>query len=200
LVEPLAVALRASSLTTAAPGDNVMIIGAGAIGLLVIRMMKARGVQNCLVIDTNSARLKWAQSWGASHVANPKTEDIASLVKSMSAGDGMDCVVDAVGSSQTRTQSVSLVRRGGKVVWVGLHENESVVLGNDVVRSEKQIIGSMTYSDDEFRRAALLANNGFIETKSGWFDTRSLDSGQTSFMEQASESAPCPKILLDPKL
>lgn len=199
LVEPLACGVRATYLSGAAPGDSVLVIGAGSIGLMVVRMMKARGVKDCIAVDTNQNRLSWASNWGASHTVNPKTGDLTSLVKSLTSGDGVDSVVDAVGSSETRVQSVSLVRRGGRAVWVGLHEGMSELPGNDVVRFEKQIIGSFSYADDDFRRAVELANGHFIETTSGWLDTRSLNSGQASFMEQSSESAPYSKILLDPK-
>ena len=176
-----------------------MVIGAGTIGLMVVRMMKARGVQNCVVVDTNSTRLRWASNWGATLSINPKTDNVASLVKSLTSGEGMDSVVDAVGYGETRAQSISLIRRGGKAVWIGLHENMSSIPGNEIVRFEKQVIGSFSYSDDDFRRAVSLANNGFIETTSGWLDTRSLNSGQESFQEQTTGSAPYSKILLDPK-
>lgn len=200
LVEPLACALRAANLSEAVPGDSVMVIGAGTIGLMAVRVMKSMGVQNCIVLDTNSNRLQWAANWGASRTLNPKTDSVSSLVKPLTSGDGVDVVVDAVGSNETRLQSVSLVRQGGRAVWLGLHDNTSPLPGNDVVRFEKQIIGSFAYSDDDFRRAVSLANSNFIETTSGWLDTRSLESGQESFVEQAGESAPFSKILLDPRI
>jgi threonine dehydrogenase-like Zn-dependent dehydrogenase len=196
LVEPLACAVRAASLTGADVGDSVMVIGAGTIGLMALRALKARGAGRCIVVDTNPARLRWASEWGATSILNPKADDVHSSVKDATAGEGVDSVVDAVGSGETRAQALASVRRGGKAVFIGLHENMSSLPGNDIVRSEKQVIGSFSYSDEDFRRAVALANGGFLETSGGWLDIRGLETGQASFLEQTTPSAPYSKIIL----
>lgn len=196
LVEPLACAVRATTLARIEVGDLVMVIGAGAIGLMITRLASTRGAGQSLVVDTNSARLRWASNWGATSVLNPKTEDLSSFVKKVTAGEGMDCVIDAVGTGETRSQSVTMVRRGGRVVLVGLHENVTKLWGNEIVRNEKQITGSFTYSDEDFRRSVLLARSNFLETSSGWLDIRSLESGQASFEEQSTGLGQHSKILL----
>ena len=196
LVEPLACAVRATNLAQVEVGDSVMVIGAGTIGLMAGRLIKDRGASQCVVVDTNPARLRWASNWGATSVLDPKKDDVTSFVKSATSGEGMDSVVDAVGLGATRAQSLGYVRRGGRVVLIGLHENMTTLPGNEIVRFEKQIVGSFSYSDEDFRRAVLLADNGFIETSSGWLDIRGLDSGHASFEEQASGVAKHSKVLL----
>jgi 2-desacetyl-2-hydroxyethyl bacteriochlorophyllide A dehydrogenase len=196
LVEPLACAVRATSLAQVEVGDSVMVIGAGTIGLMAARLIEDRGASRCVVVDTNPARLHWASNWGATSVLDPKTDDVASFVKDSTSGEGMDSVVDAVGLGATRAQGLACVRRGGRVVLIGLHENMTTIPGNEIVRFEKQIIGSFSYSDEDFRRAVLLADNGFIETSSGWLDIRGLESGPASFEEQAGGLAKHSKVLL----
>ena len=196
LVEPLACGVRATSLAQIETGDSVMVIGAGTIGLMATRLAGARGASSCVVVDTNPARLRWASNWGATSVLNPKTDDVQALVKESTSGDGVDCVIDAVGSSQTRAQGVAVVRRGGRVVLMGLHENATNLPGNEIVRFEKQLIGSFSYSDEDFRRAVVLADGGFLETSSGWLDIRGLETGQASFTEQSLGSAPFSKVML----
>lgn len=198
LVEPLACGVRATTLSEIEPGDSVMVIGAGTLGLMATRLAIARGSGSCMVVDTNGDRLRWATNWGANAVLNPKSDDVPGFVKSSTSGEGVDCVIDAVGSSQTRSQALGAIRRGGKVVLIGLNENMTNLPGNEIVRFEKQLIGSFAYSDEDFRRAVALADGGFIETKSGWLDIRGLDKGQASFKEQSLSSAPFSKILLRP--
>jgi threonine dehydrogenase-like Zn-dependent dehydrogenase len=127
---------------------------------------------------------------------NPKTDDVLALVKDLTSGEGVDSVIDAVGSSQTRAQGVTAVRRGGRVVLIGLHENVTSIPGNEIVRFEKQLIGSFSYSDEDFRRAVVLADGGFLETSSGWLDVRGLEAGQAAFTEQSLGTAPFSKISL----
>lgn len=198
LVEPLACGVRGTSLSQIEPGDSVMVIGAGTLGLMATRLATARGSGSCVVVDTNGDRLRWATIWGADAVLNPKTDDVVGFVKSSTSGEGFDCVIDAVGSSQTRSQALGAVRRGGKVVLIGLNENMTNFPGNEIVRFEKQLIGSFAYSDEDFRRAVALADVGFIEAKSGWLDIRGMDRGQASFTEQSLGSAPFSKVLLRP--
>jgi 2-desacetyl-2-hydroxyethyl bacteriochlorophyllide A dehydrogenase len=196
LVEPLACGVRAASLAQIEAGDSVMVIGAGTIGLMAARVAKSKGASSVMVVDTNSTRLRWASNWGATSVMNPKTEDVLALVKASSSGEGVDSVIDAVGSSQTRAQAVAAVRRGGRAVLIGLHENATSLPGNEIVRFEKQLIGSFSYSDEDFRRAVVLADGGFLETSSGWLDVRGLETGQASFTEQSLGTAPFSKIIL----
>jgi threonine dehydrogenase-like Zn-dependent dehydrogenase len=103
-----------------------------------------------------------------------------------------------VGHAKTRTQGLSIVRRGGRVVFVGLHGDEVNLHGNSIVRSEFEIVGSFAYSDDDFRRAVDLAEEGFIDMNGGWLDVRPLSAGQDAFAEQAKGPATFSKILLKP--
>lgn len=198
LIEPLACGLRAATLAGTELGDSALVIGAGTIGLMVARALEARGAGRVVVADTNPTRLKWASDWGATEVVNPNADDVAAYVK-RTTGDGFDAVVDAVGSTGTRTMSLTSVRRGGRAVFIGLHEAGASLPGNDIVRSEKQVIGSFCYSDDDFRRAVELTNGGFLKTSGGWLDIRGLGRGQESFLEQTTPTAPYSKILLNSK-
>ena len=178
-------------------GDRALVFGAGMIGLSIIKLLRGRGVSQCIAVDTVPSRLKWAKLWGATDTLGASAEDTAEAVKRLAPG-GLDCVVDAVGHAQTRAQSLAMARRGGRVVFVGLHSDETSLHGNAVVRSETEIVGSFAYSDDDFRRAVGLAEGGLIDMSGGWLDVRPLSAGQEAFVEQAAGPAPFSKILLKP--
>jgi 2-desacetyl-2-hydroxyethyl bacteriochlorophyllide A dehydrogenase len=197
LIEPLACAVRATSLSRVGAGDNVLVFGAGTLGLMIAKLLRAKGASQCLVVDTNSQRLARAKEWGCTRAVNPSEEDVRVAVEQI-APDGMDCVIDAVGHQQTRNSSVSSACRGGRVVFIGLHENMTSLPGNEIVRNETEIVGSFAYSDDDFLRARTLVEGGFVGTVGGWLDVRSIELGQAAFLEQAVGLAPYSKIVLDP--
>jgi len=197
LVEPLATAVRAARRSRVGVGDSVAVIGAGAIGLLIAKLLKTAGAGECIVVDTNPARLKSATSWGATLTVNPPTDDVQETVRSV-VHDGIDCVIDAVGSDETRKHCISVVRRGGRVVLVGLHDETTSIPGNLVVRAEIEIAGSFAYTDDDFVRAVSLIEAKFLDFDGDWLSSRPLAEGQEAFLEQSVGAAAHAKVLLAP--
>ncbi len=191
LVEPYACGVRAVGLSRVEMGDEAMVVGAGIIGLIAVHLLRAAGASRVIVVDPNPHRLEQAQAWGATDTMAPDTVDHLGIRQTM------DRVIDAVGFSATRALSIQALRRGGCVVWIGLHENQSVLEGNAMVRDEIDIRGSFCYTDDEFRRAVDLVNAGqaFPRDRS-WLDIRPLEAGDAAFAEQASPSARFAKIVL----
>lgn len=194
LVEPLACAVRSVNQGRIALGDVVVVIGAGIIGLMSAWVANARGAGRIIVVDGNPSRLQAGLDWGATEVVNAKG-DVAAQVRDL-APDGVDRVIDAVGFESTRALSLDLIRRGGRVVWIGLHENAARIPGNQIVRDETEVVGSFCYTDEEFRQAVMLANSGFLRRPGRWLDVRPVAQGHDAFVEQASGPASFAKILL----
>ncbi|MCY0880132.1 MAG: zinc-binding dehydrogenase [Firmicutes bacterium] len=195
LVEPLACAVRAGSQAGVQLGDAVMVIGAGIIGLMSAWVARERGASRVIVTDTNETRLVQAADWGATDTVNAKSRDVDEWVAE-TFPEGVDAVIDAVGFESTRQTSLRVVRRGGRVVWIGLHENASQVPGNQVVRDEIEVVGSFCYTDEEFSRAVALVNAGSLPADGRWLDVREMAQGPDAFREQAEGPAPFAKIVL----
>ena len=123
-----------------AEGARVAVIGCGAIGLLCAATALSGGAARVEVTDLSPARLAAAQRLGA-EVADPGLS-----------GE-YDVVIDAVGSAATRAASVAHQRPGGVAVWLGLAEEESGFDANALIRSEKRVLGSFAYNDEEFAQA-----------------------------------------------
>src|SRR6266480_1904090 len=123
-----------------AKGARVAVIGCGAIGLLCAATALSGGAGRVEVTDLSPARLAAAQRLGAE-----------------AAGPGLsgeyDVVIDAVGSAATRAASVAHQRPGGVAVWLGLAEEEAGFDANALIRSEKRVLGSFAYRDEEFAQA-----------------------------------------------
>lgn len=99
------------------PGDNVVILGAGPVGLLFAMVYRASGAGKIIVTDVAPFRLAFAQQNGADVVINSREQDLEAAVHEHTEL-GADIVVDAVGA--LLPQAVKLARRGGRIVLFGL--------------------------------------------------------------------------------
>lgn len=198
LTEPLACSLRAVTLAALDPMETVAVLGAGPIGLLALRAAGLCGAGRTAVVDTNPRRLALARTWGATRVINPREEDPLDAIRELTEGAGVDAVIDAVGLQATRAQAVQAVRPGGRVVLIGLHDAESALPINEVVRSEVALVGSFAYTGEDFRRALAMLARGDVRPDPSWLAERDLAAGQASFEELIDTPSPFAKIVLKP--
>jgi len=119
LVEPAAVGMHAAMLADVKPGDAVVILGAGCIGLMTLQACKVMGVSDIIVADVLQKRLNLAKELGAKAVINGKEEDTVERVKEMVGDLGADVIFETAGSVITAKQAPLMVRRGGKIMIVG---------------------------------------------------------------------------------
>jgi alcohol dehydrogenase len=102
------------------PGDTVVVVGAGPVGLAAIATARLFSPERVIAIDVAAARLEAARSMGADAVADAR-EDPAQLVADLTGGLGADVVVEAVGVPETFELCTRMVRAGGHVANVGVH-------------------------------------------------------------------------------
>ena len=122
LFEPLSCVVGAVVRAPIQAGDNVVIIGAGPMGLLFALMYRTLGAGKIVAVDVAPYRLSFAEKIGVDAVLNPTEVDLPAAVRRIT-GLGADVVVDAVGNQMG--QAVKLARRGGQVVLFGLHPHDS---------------------------------------------------------------------------
>lgn len=197
LVEPLACAVRSIEIARIEPGDDVVIFGAGAIGLCTLAIARLAGAGTRIVTDINPDRLEAARDWGATHTPGAET-DVVQEVHALTGGLGADVAIDAVGIGATRRAATRAVRRGGRVVLIGLHEADSAFPVNDVIRGEIQLLGSFAYRSTTFERALELLQNGLVDTRGRWLEERPLAAGPASFEQLVAGGVPVSKIVLTP--
>ncbi len=104
LLEPLGVALHAISLAKIKLNDDVLIIGCGAIGLLLIRLARLAGAKRIFASDQHPWRLALAQSYGADVALNANEQDIVAFVQQATSGRGVDIAIEfGVGQGNRRS-------------------------------------------------------------------------------------------------
>lgn len=120
LAEPLSCCLHAINLANIRPGYRVAILGAGAMGLLLLQLARRAGATRVLVSDLAPARRAMAARLGADLVVDPAAEDVRAAALDLSAGIGVDVALEAVGARQTVLDCLALPRRAGTAVLVGV--------------------------------------------------------------------------------
>ncbi len=147
LLEPLTVAIHGVERVRIPAGVDVLVLGAGTIGLLTVLALRAIGVGKITVVDLNEEKLRVAKRIGADETVNPlnmKLEDYYQKNRLP------EVTVETAGSSVTQKQAVEFVAKRGKVVYVGTSTKDVVFdpeTFEKILRGELEVTGSwMSYS------------------------------------------------------
>jgi threonine dehydrogenase-like Zn-dependent dehydrogenase len=198
LTEPLACSLRATRRAMAGRSlPNVVIIGAGSIGLLSGFVAKILGAGKVFILDVNEERLQTAEKLLFDGVLNSSASDIVEKLKARAGSKGIDVIVDAVGMQATRDLAIKLINPGGVIMNIGLGIDQTGLPVNHLIRFEIEIKGSFCYSGQDFIDALQLLTDGKVSEK-GWSVIRPLSEGPNSFAELTSGKSGVGKILLHP--
>jgi threonine dehydrogenase-like Zn-dependent dehydrogenase len=158
LTEPLACVLNGTNTAAVRPGESVLIIGGGPIGLLYLLLFKAGGAFPVMVAEIAKDRARVALELGADTVIDPSQADLASAVRELTAGRGADVAVDAVGS--VLREAILAVGKTGRVVTFGLNDRASVRIEPSVLAYREISVHGVYIAKGTFPRAIeLLADN-----------------------------------------
>ena len=155
--EPVAIGVQASRRGQIKPGELVLILGAGPIGLALIEVVKAKGAVP-VITDVLDGRLEFAKELGAETL---KADDsLIENVMDITSGEGAPVVVEATGNAKAMEATVELVAPGGRIVILGLVKRGTMVSfpGLDFTRKEMTIVGSRASVDCFPESLALLAS------------------------------------------
>jgi len=170
LLEPLTVALHGIERVHFHAGAEVVVFGAGTIGIMTLLALKARGAGNITVIDINDKKLKIARDLGANYIINSGKVNLSEY---FSKHTKPDVVIETAGVAQTQVQSIEIVEKLGKIVYVGTASQEVKIPPNvfeRILRGELEITGSwMSYSapfpGSEWTAALQYIKDGVIDVK-----------------------------------
>jgi threonine dehydrogenase-like Zn-dependent dehydrogenase len=158
LAEPLACVLNATGRAAVGPGESVLIIGGGPIGLLYLMMFKAAGAFPLIISEPAAERARWAREFGADEVIDPRSADVVAAVRDHTHGRGADVAVDAVGSKLR--DAVMSVGNTGRVFTFGLNERATATIEQSVLAYREISIHGVYIAKGTFQLAIdLLADN-----------------------------------------
>jgi len=148
------------------PGDRVVILGAGRLGLSVLEVIKQTGASWACSVDILENRLEIAKKIGAELTINAWKKDPVEEILSLTDGLGVDRVIETIGTAaeiENRhmpvEQAVRMARHGGRIVVMGMGSQYTPVFWKAFVEKEIQLVGSRVTLGD-FPRALSLMSQG----------------------------------------
>jgi 2-desacetyl-2-hydroxyethyl bacteriochlorophyllide A dehydrogenase len=166
LVETLAVGCHAVNRGNPQPGENVLVIGAGPIGLSVIQFAKLSGART-IVADINEQRLQFVRDAIGVQETLLVKGDGAELKTFTGWTEGKlgQVVIDATGSNKSMVNAINFVGFAGRLVWVGLSTQELTFIQTLMHRREMTLFTSRNALSSDFARIIRLIEEGQIDTK-----------------------------------
>lgn len=165
LTEPCSVAYNAVCMnTTIRPGDSVLVIGPGPIGLLCALMAKLNGAGHLIVagIPGDEKRLAVARSIGADKTLTGNVEE---YIKELGDGYGVDVVIDAAGVSKTLELAMRVVRPAGQITKVGWGPQPMNFSLDPVVQKAVKVQGSFSHNWPIWERILAMMASGQLNVK-----------------------------------
>jgi 2-desacetyl-2-hydroxyethyl bacteriochlorophyllide A dehydrogenase len=178
-------------------GDTYVIIGTGAIGLVLVQLAKLRGAGKIIAVDTSQAKLELARKYGADRLINPLQEDVIEVVLNETGGFGADISIEAVGLPATYETAVKVLKIQGKLMALGFAANEIQIPIQPLLFKEISIIGCTGFS---FEAAPVLnmISDGRIDVKTLITHKYSLEKIETGFESILDRSQNTIKVVINP--
>jgi len=168
MVEPLAVAVHAVRLArfqSVQPGANVLILGAGTIGLMTLQAARAFGAGRVMITDLIRNRLDLALELGADYAVDPSTTDLALALEQAFGPQRADVILECVGVAATARDAVRVARKGTRIVLAGVFEEEVPINLGLVQDRELELVGALMYAGDDFSTALELVRDGRVKVE-----------------------------------
>lgn len=158
LAEPIACCVHGIDQAEVSVGDDVVIMGAGPIGLIMMQLARLAGSRRIIVSEPYKSRRRLATELGADMAIDPKAQDLKDEVL-RATEVGADVVIECVGHARTAEQAVEIAKRGGTILLFGVTspDQESKIKPYDIFLRELTIRGSFINPFTHSRAIGLLA-------------------------------------------
>lgn len=196
LTEPVACGVRIGELAGDIDGQDVLVVGAGPIGLLALQALQAQRAARVFISDLDAERLAMGAAFGGIPI-NPREADVVQTVRDATKGLGVPIAVDCVGSGVTRKQCVQATRSTGTLILSGLHEENSAIPEGEIVRREIMLKGSFAYTRENFAEALRRLANEEVHLDP-WIVEAPLEEGGKWFDRLIDAPGNVAKVLLVP--
>lgn len=169
LIEPLAVAVHIVRQARVQPGQSVVVMGAGPVGLLCAAVARAFGAAKVVSVDIVQAKLDFARRYAATHTylsqRLPAEENARRIVEAAALGAGADAVIDASGAEPSIQAALHVVRAGGTFVQGGMGKADITFPIMALCLKEVTARGSFRYGSGDYKLAIELVASGKVDVK-----------------------------------
>jgi 2-desacetyl-2-hydroxyethyl bacteriochlorophyllide A dehydrogenase len=164
MIEFLAIGAHAVARAAVSPGERVLVVGAGPIGIGTGLFARSNGAAVTLT-DTRLPRLSYARDRLAFDDTVDTNEDLADTLSERTAGEMFDVVFDATGSLAAMAQSLAYVAHGGRLVLVGVAPGDLVFADPEFHKRETTLLASRNALSSDFVRVKQAIMSGEVPTR-----------------------------------
>lgn len=197
MAEPLACCIHGIERIELRSGDTVLIVGGGAIGLLMLQLALLRGASRVVLSEPVAKRREIGLKLGACAAIDPSAGDLAAQFMAATGREGADVVIECVGNTAATAQAIALTARGARVLLFSVPKPKTTCALPlmDVFKKELVITGSFI-NPDSHQQAVDLLNAGRIRTDVLISHRYGLDSVEEAIrMQMGSDSL---KVMIRP--
>ncbi|MEZ0542175.1 zinc-binding alcohol dehydrogenase family protein [Fibrella arboris] len=163
LVEPLAIGAHGVRRANIQPGEYVLVIGAGPIGLGIMEFARIAG-GTVIALDINEGRLAFCrEKLGVTHTINALSPDVLEQLQAITSGDMPTVVMDATGSLKAINNSFRYMAHGARYVLVGLQKGEIAFSHPDFHKREATLMSSRNATRQDFEHVIACLKKGLID-------------------------------------
>lgn len=195
LIEPFSISCHALSRAKIKKGDNLLIMGAGPIGLFALIKAKAMGAR-VMIADLLDSRLNLAKEYGADCVINTKNTDIIKAAEEFTNGNMFDVCVEACGLSVTFMNCIDCAATGANLILIGNGKKETTFLHSILLKKELNVFGSRNAFTKDFEELIDLVKDGkadVFKMVSGVYDA---ENAAEAFDKLAHNDGSLAKLLI----
>jgi L-iditol 2-dehydrogenase len=180
LVETASIGVHAANRTPLRLNATVVIVGAGAVGLVALQAIRLKGAGKVIITDLAPVRLELAKELGADVTVRADEADLLAALRAETGPEGADAVLEAVGIQATINTALGITRKGGALTLIG-NVQPRVEMGlQDIVTGELTLYG-VCASNGEFADCVQLVASRRIKVDPMISECARLEDGQAIF-------------------
>lgn len=162
--------------------DTLVVYGLGPVGLAAVQLASAMGAE-VIGVDISPGRIEAARSFGAAHVINGKTQDPVDEVLRLTSGKGASTAMDCAGGDVVKQQAVRCTAPWGRIALVAVGGELNVVGWNDLIKKQRTVVGSYTFSITGMKDCATFVADHGVEIDRLFSDRWTLDDAPRAYEE-----------------
>ena len=194
-LEPLACCYNSARLGSFGAGERVVVTGAGPIGLMNVKFLKAMGASCVIVSDVFDIRLEYAKKYGADTVVNVNNQNLKKTVDDLTEGIGVDRVIITAANQDAIPESFTLVRNGGNIILVTMTHYNVEIAPIQLVARGVSLMGCYMFRWEQLDVMKMMAE-GKIQVKDMITSSYPLSESEEVFAKLVSPDCNDVKVLV----
>lgn len=196
LIEPFSISCHALSRAEVKVGDNLLIMGAGPIGLFAMIKAKAMGAR-VMIADMLESRLNLAREYGADMIVNVKEKDLHESALEFTNGNGFDVCVEACGAPETFLSCIDEASHGANIILIGNGKRNTDFLHSIILKKELNIFGSRNAFTKDFEELIDLVASGKVDVMKMVSGIYKKEDAQEAFESLKNNDGSLCKLLIE---